>query len=215
MHHGGVTENMVLSVSLSWQRIDSWLAVHAPASLALLNPPVTQDALESAQQVIGAEFPAELVESLRCHDGLSGWAALMPAQPPLSAAQIAGHWKMWMGFGGLDQVDPATGEPGWHPLWIPWAESDGTAQVIDLRPGAGYGRLGMAYHDDWVDFSGYSSPNLAAYLHEAAEALYSGEDCWGAEPFLTNAGELFWATEGDLAGAGPDDDLHRGPWPTD
>lgn len=186
-----VSENIVPPVSESWRRIDAWLAAYAPASLALLNPPVTEDALQSAQRAVGVELPAELVESLRCHDGLSRWSHLLPVKPPLSAAEIADHWEDSMDIAEGLEEDTGKDEPWWHPLWIPWAESNGDAQVIDLRPGAGNGRVGMAYHDGSGDFSD-AWPSLAAYLHAVVEALYSGEDVRGDYPLLTPAGELFW-----------------------
>jgi cell wall assembly regulator SMI1 len=190
---------MVPPVSSSWQRIDAWLATHAPASLALLNPPVTEEDLESAQRVVGVDFPAELSESLRCHDGLKRWTNLMPDKPPLSARDIAQLWEECMEIQqdlGEDTDRNADGspaqEPWWHPLWIPWAELDGDAQVIDLRPGAGYGRLGMTFHDDCGVSPGSSWSGLAAYLHDVARALHLGGGVRGGYPFLMATGELWW-----------------------
>jgi cell wall assembly regulator SMI1 len=60
-----MNELAVPPVAWTWERIDNWLAVHAPPSLAFLAPPAADLDLESAQRVIGVEFPAHLVESLR------------------------------------------------------------------------------------------------------------------------------------------------------
>jgi cell wall assembly regulator SMI1 len=204
-----VTEKDVPPVSSSWRRIDAWLAVHAPASLAQLNAPVTPEALAAAQRVVGMEFPADLVGSLRCHDGQDDgvWTPVLPVKPPLDAASIAGDWESWMRIANLytdrfEAQHDEDSEPSWHPLWIPFASSESDTQMIDLRPGPGYGRLGMRYHDDSADFSG-GWPSLAAYLHEVAQALYSGADLPWYErdgvrsdyPFLTGDRELYWADE--------------------
>lgn len=160
----------------------------------MLNPPALDREVRAAQHAIGVEFPAELVESLSCHDGLREWANILPEQPPLSAWRIAEHWRMRMDI--AEDVDgfesrPWGEDPWWHPLWIPWAEGDGDAQVIDLRPGPGHGRLGMAVHDGTGDFSD-GWPGLAAYLHDTAEALYGGGGVRGWYPYLTQAIELWW-----------------------
>ncbi|WP_203887588.1 SMI1/KNR4 family protein, partial [Planotetraspora kaengkrachanensis] len=131
-------EGTLRSVSLSWRRIDDWLEAHAPATLELLNPPVTAEALESAQQVVGMRFPVELSESLKCNDGLSDWTSLLPESSPLSASGIAEHWRICMETASNNDgfvVPPWEDEPWWHPLWVPWAASaDGNAHIIDLRP---------------------------------------------------------------------------------
>ncbi|GAA1140465.1 cell wall assembly regulator SMI1 [Kitasatospora gansuensis] len=183
------------AVSLSWQRIDAWLAVHAPATLALLEPPVAPEELEAAQRVLGVQFPVELCESLRCHNGVSQWASLLPEQSPLGAAGIAEHWRMCLEIASDNDglvARPGDDEPWWHPLWVPWAESaDGNAQVIDLRPGSEPGRLGWAGHSGGGDFSD-QWPGLAPFLHEVAQALYRGSGVRDMYPYLTSDGQLWW-----------------------
>jgi cell wall assembly regulator SMI1 len=57
-------------VDSAWQRIENWLSVHAPATLASLRPPVGSDELLTAQDQIGLRFPADLAGSLARHDGV-------------------------------------------------------------------------------------------------------------------------------------------------
>jgi cell wall assembly regulator SMI1 len=89
-------------------------------------------------------------------------------------------------------VDPSDKEPWWHPLWVPWAESaDGNVQVIDLREGPGFGRLGWAGHTESGDFSdGWTS--LGAYLSEVARALDEDGNVRGRSPFVSSDGQLRW-----------------------
>jgi cell wall assembly regulator SMI1 len=190
-----MSEHAVLSVSSSWKRIDAWLAVHAPSTLASLRPPAAPDELESAQRVLGVQFPVELRESLSCHNGMGEWTSVLPEQSPLGAAGIAEHWRMCLeiasGNDGL-VAHPWDDEPWWHRLWVPWAVSaDGNAHVIDLRPGGESGRLGWAGHSGGGDFSD-SWPGLAAYLHEVSRALYSGGGVREMYPYLTSDGQLWW-----------------------
>jgi cell wall assembly regulator SMI1 len=186
------------SVAVSWARIDAWLAAHAPVSLAVLRPPADRASIAAAQHELGLEFPPELVASLSCHDGLHHRANLLPEAQPLAARRIVEHWHMYMeiaeDIGGLEPR-PWDDEPWWHPLWIPWAEAEGDAQVIDVRPGPGQGRLGMAGHDS-ADFSD-AWPSLPAYLHAVAEALHVGGGVGVWYPYLTVDDELWWGFAGE------------------
>ncbi|MFF7214754.1 SMI1/KNR4 family protein [Streptomyces sp. NPDC008238] len=195
------------SVSTSWQRIDAWLAARAPAALARLGPPAPRDEIREAERALGTALPGELVESLCCHDGATEWSGLLPeGQSPLAVAAIVKHWRMCMQV--ASDVDGLTArpwddEPWWHPLWVPWAVgADGTAQVLDLRPGPGHGRLGWAGHGDCGDFSD-ASPSLTRYLHDVAEALHRGGDVGGMRAVPTSDGDLWWGDGGAVGVGGP------------
>ncbi|MEU8226252.1 SMI1/KNR4 family protein [Kribbella sp. NPDC048915] len=178
-----------MSITASWSRLDAWLARHAPATYAVLAPPATDVELRA-----GVELPPELIESLRCHNGVTAWANLLPEALPSSAAEIGANWQLRMELAAdLDgfAVHPPQTEPYWHPAWIPWADSDGDLQVIDLRPGPQRGRLGMALHDGPGDFTA-SWPSLASYLAEVVRSLHHGTGVHGWYPYLTVHQELWW-----------------------
>ncbi|MFJ3913674.1 DUF4259 domain-containing protein [Streptomyces vinaceus] len=183
-------------VPRSWARIDSWMQRHAPASYALLAPPADPAEVEAAQEAMGVRFPADLLHSLACHDGLTEWANVFPDQPPVSVAGILDHWQMCVEIAG-DASDPSEPhgdeEPWWHPQWIPWAQSDGDAQIIDMREGPGQGRLGSTAHDDRAHFED-GWPSLAVYLTAVADALDNGGNVDGDTPYLTKEGELWWTS---------------------
>lgn len=178
----------------AWAQIETWLGRHAPVSAAALAPPADPIDIAAAQVTLGLAFPAELVESLRCHNGLLRWADILPDMPPLSVAGIVEHWERCMDvvddFDGLRPANPGD-EPWWHELWLPFAGADGDAQVIDMRPGPECGRLGWATHDGGAEFGG-GWPSLGAYLAEAAEALVKGGGVDGWYPYLTGNSELRW-----------------------
>jgi cell wall assembly regulator SMI1 len=178
-----------VSITASWGRIDHWLARHAPATYDVLAPPASDADLQ-----VGVELPPELIESLRHHNGVTGWANLRPEALPSSATEIAANWRLRMDLAadldGFTVHLPAT-EPYWHPAWIPWADSDGDLQVIDLRPGPARGRLGMALHDGPGDFT-RGWPSLEAYLVDVVHSLHHGTGVNGWYPYLTTHQELWW-----------------------
>ncbi|MBW8481378.1 SMI1/KNR4 family protein [Actinomadura parmotrematis] len=182
-------------IARSWRLIDVWLAVHAPASLMLLNPPAEPAAVEEAERALGMPLPAELAASLRCHDGADEWTSLLPHQSPLSASAVAERYAACMdkarATGGF-AVQPWADEPWWHPDWIPWAvNASGTPHVIDRRPGPHRGRLGWAAYAGGGDFTD-GWPGLAAYLAAVARALHEGGGAGGMHPYLTVDGLLWW-----------------------
>ncbi|MER6391547.1 DUF4259 domain-containing protein [Streptomyces sp. NPDC001523] len=199
-------------VARSWARIDTWMRRHAPACHALLAPPADPVEVEAAQEAMGLRFPTDLLESLACHDGITKWAALLPGRPPMSVAGILGHWQMCVEIDGdepdLTEVD-GYDEPWWHPLWIPWAQSDGDSQVIDMREGPGQGRLGSAAHDGTGHFDD-GWPCLSTYLTAVADAFDHGTAVDGRVPFLTSKGDLWW----DRPGATELNGEPLGPAPT-
>ncbi|MEZ0096307.1 SMI1/KNR4 family protein [Streptacidiphilus sp. EB129] len=188
------------TIRASWSRIDAWLLTHAPASYALLAPPADPHEVEAAQAEMGVRFPLDLVESLACHDGLLAWANMFPSKPPLPVAQILAYWRMSEEIAGDDpdfrEAHGEDSEPGWHHQWIPWAQSDGDAQVIDMRDGPHQGRVGTAPHDDTGSFDN-GWPSLAAYLHDVAEALDCGGEVHQLAPFLTTDPKLWWSCPGE------------------
>jgi cell wall assembly regulator SMI1 len=185
----------IASVHMSWQRIESWLAAHAPSSLDCLNPPAADEAIEAAERALGTALPGDLAASLRCHDGVRKWATILPLQEPLSVERIVETRAMMMEIAAdVDgfETKPWDDEPWWHPLWIPWATTaDGVYHVIDLRPGPAYARVGWAGHSDGGSFSD-GWPSLAAILHAVAQALHVGGRVDDFHPFLTSDGELWW-----------------------
>lgn len=180
------------AVCAAWSRIDTWLVAHAPRTFAELSPPADPADVERAQREMGLRFPQDLLDSLACHDGAEGWTTL-PEKPPLAVAEIVEVRRRGMALlrWSERQGHPLDGHgPHWHPLWIPWAESDGDAQVVDLRPGETYGQVGTVYHDE----SGLQDtwPSLGAYLTEVADVLEHGGTVGLAAPYLTQDGGLRW-----------------------
>lgn len=194
-----------VAVRRAWADIHAWVTRWAPADAPAFNPPVQETDIRAAQDKIGVTFPEELVASLSCHDGLLPNSTVMPVSSPLSAARIADHWQMCAEIAQwTSSLPPVPGantsdsrEPWWHPLWVPWAESDGYAQVIDLRPGPHQRRLGTAGNSWDGDFEDPVDtwPHLAAHLTAVARALREGGSVGGNNPYLTVDDRLWWDSE--------------------
>ncbi|KJY41731.1 hypothetical protein VR41_11270 [Streptomyces sp. NRRL B-1568] len=164
----GVTP-VIPPVAASWQRIDAWLARHAPARLAELRPPASTDAIDQLEVSLSVRLPADLRASLLCHDGDASYLGILPCGPLYSTDAIAEIRQMRMEFWeGEDDPDEQEA-PWWATRWIPFAGSDGDEHFIDAGPGLWHNHLGCAPHDDQAYFLGW--PSLGAWLHEVAEAM--------------------------------------------
>jgi cell wall assembly regulator SMI1 len=156
-------------VATSWQRIDAWLAQHAPARRAEPRPPASADAIDQLETALAVRLPGDLRASLLCHDGDSSYLGIFPCGPLYSTDAIADvrqrRMEIWEGEDDPDEQET----PWWGTQWIPFAGSDGDEHFIDAGPGLWHGHLGRAAHDDHARFLGW--PSLGAWLHAVAEAM--------------------------------------------
>jgi hypothetical protein len=157
----GVPARVTARVDRAWERIESWLAEHAPVSAAALGPPAADDTIERAQRAAGVPFPAELVASLRRHDG----AALRfpPRMYPLSAARIGDEAVMMCDVLESVGIDGNVGS-WWHGRYLPVA-SDHGGDLLFLDGD----RLG--YHHEAGDVAFDGPADLIELLEHTADAL--------------------------------------------
>jgi hypothetical protein len=165
-----VPAQVATRVDRAWQRIETWLAANAPVTAAALGRPASDEDIAAAQRTVGVRLPAELVASLRRHDGagtdLSAAFTFPALMQPLSAAEIADEATLMCDV--LADLGPEADVGGWwHGRYVPVA-SDHGGDLLFLD-GA---RLGRHYEADAVSFDG--PPGLAAMLEETADALTSG-----------------------------------------
>ncbi|MFF9346755.1 SMI1/KNR4 family protein [Streptomyces sp. NPDC014734] len=183
------------AVRSAWTRIDNWLRAHATVSYENLAPPADPREIEEAETAMGLALPDELLQSLACHNGLRSEDMTFPGGTPRSIAEIVSFRQLSMDIprrgesAPRGQAPPADGkEPWWDPQWIPWAHSNGDAQVIDMREGPDQGRVGIQRHDGSGDFS-RSWPSLSAYLEAVADVLEQGGTVLDLSPFVCEAYE--------------------------
>ncbi|MDY3561740.1 SMI1/KNR4 family protein [Gemmata sp. JC673] len=150
-------------LSDTWDRIHRWLAAHAPAVLASLAPPATDDQFHQVESVTGAELPEGVKACYRVHNG----QAPFHRAPPL----LSGH--RWHGLGDMadywetlhslrGEFAEARGAPRgpirkdwWHRKWLPLTrDGAGDLHCLDLFPPK-RGHVGQViywYHDEGERF---------------------------------------------------------------
>ncbi|MGW8376043.1 SMI1/KNR4 family protein [Streptomyces sp. ODS28] len=192
----------------SWERVERWLAAHAPATHSALLPPATPDEVVAAERAIGMAFPEPLVESLQRHNGTDR-GSLPGLLPPfwslLGTEEMAETWRMRTRIYEESTPEHERAEeeaeseaalgPWWHRQWIPFAEDGGGDElVLDQRPTAPLpGRIGRADHEQGCRFLPHPMwESLPALFAATATALETGEAVGSYEPFVTADGELDW-----------------------
>jgi cell wall assembly regulator SMI1 len=167
------------SMTLLWQRIERWLATHAPHILDRFNPGVSEEELAQTEAALGVTFPENLKASYRIHNG---GCCLPPWQETLSLADMVGTWGMFKEYWDQDDHDPFLDKPPgpvqpfhWHPKWIPflWSGYGGEYLCFDLAPGPG-GQLGQVvrrlHESDPAEFIANSFEVLLSQVADDLEA---------------------------------------------
>jgi cell wall assembly regulator SMI1 len=73
-----------------WDRLEAYLREYAPPVLATLNPPATDAQIRAAEQRLERKLPADLIASLKVHDGQrEERAPLIPAEHDKRRRRIA------------------------------------------------------------------------------------------------------------------------------
>ncbi|MDW5329852.1 SMI1/KNR4 family protein [Plantactinospora sp. KLBMP9567] len=174
-------------VDAAWLRIERWLARHAPRSRAGLRPPAAPARIAALQARMSVAFPADLVASLRRHDGADNFD-LPPFYRPLRLDQIAADWAVNCKV----RVDVSMDDHWWHPSFVPFASAgDGGSLLVDQRPG-GHGRVGEFYPEDGTGFDGWPA-SVTELLVGVAKSLETGEPYSGRyRPTVDAEGRLDW-----------------------
>lgn len=176
------------TIETVWNRIDTWLARHAPAILSKLQPGATDEELRLTEAVMGIELPQEVRASYRVHNGCNGWPCIEHWRL-VSLAEMSEIWQMMKGI--LDDQDPTNeyffgpqdgeilSEPfplqvvWWHPKWIPLLEfGNGDGLYVDVAPGptGHHGQLVSFWNED-AAMNDVVAPGWLAYLSAFADDL--------------------------------------------
>lgn len=142
-------------VADSWQRVETWLAAHAPRTHASLPAPLSAEGIADAERRTGIDFPPDLVASLGRHDGvrgargtfgegsvflLPGGELLMTAEEIVRRAESFRDFLARADFLPDAQEQGEAAVPWWHPRFLMFA--DGLAPdglILDCRPGPRFG----------------------------------------------------------------------------
>lgn len=167
-----------------WARVEAWLAAHAPAVAAGLNPPASEDELAETERQLGVRLPESVRAAYLRHDGQSADApGLFDGWEWLSLESVRHEWKIWKrlldggDFKGMrsDGDGAVVRDDWWNAAWVPLTHSgSGDHHCLDLDPGPSGtpGQIIRMWHDDGarpVEAAGF-----AAWLTAFADDLEAG-----------------------------------------
>lgn len=217
-------------VAASWDRIDAWLRVHAPRTFASLGAPAAEAEIRAAEADLGLVFPADLVASLRRHDGAAeGTEAFrLPTGDRLLGVREIVAATEFLRTAAAD-LDEESAEFYWLPGYAQFGSYGVTADglTVDCRPGGSLGAIGRFFDETGTDFG--QADSLGGYLEGVADQLERGPVAgavmfngrliweWAAtgRPDWGDAGDPLPTAAADLAPlewpAGPTEALRPGP----
>ncbi|MEU8504415.1 SMI1/KNR4 family protein [Streptomyces brevispora] len=187
----------------SWDRIESWLARHAPVTHGLLRPPAVLADIAAAELRLGVAFPPDLRESLLRHDGVElqdGTLRLDYYGPLSGVGEIVWSAEFLREVGedvAEEEAELNEEERDEYAYWpyerllvtlgIGWQSSDGLFLVT--RPGPHHGRVGRYFDETGSTFTPWSG--LRHVLSDFATAVENGLPFDGRTP-LAHEGQLIW-----------------------
>ncbi|HEX8693753.1 MAG TPA: SMI1/KNR4 family protein [Longimicrobium sp.] len=168
-----------------WRRIEAWLAAHAPAIAAGLNPPASAGEIDETERFLGVRLPDDVRASYLRHDGQSQdspW--MMNGWEWLSLTRIRDEWKVWkdvLDSGAFAAIESdadgvSVRRDWWNPAWIPVTYSGcGDHHCLDLAPGPRgiSGQVIEMWHDEGA--RPVVADGFGAWLSQFADDLEAGE----------------------------------------
>ncbi len=190
-------------ISVTWNRIVTWLKSNASQVLAQHQDGATDAELEELEKTIGCELPDDakhfykLVNGDNPNEASSGIFPSVDdydqmAYGPLAISQLQSEWAIQKelleggDFEGCEpeQVDPGIRNESWNPGWVPFAgNGGGDLYCIDMVPGEG-GTAGqiLSHNHETLDHK-LLAGSFGDYLERLAERLEKGElsfsERWG------------------------------------
>lgn len=187
------------TINQLWDRIEAWLAVHAPLVAASLNPPTSSRELARTEQFLDRKLPPDFRATYLRHDGQSlDVADLFPGWQWLSLEEIRCKWASWISVLGQGYF---VGKPSdtdgliikndwWNPAWIPFTGEESDHLCIDLEPGpkGNVGQVIQLWHD-W-DGRPLVAPSFTDMLGQFAKDLEDGNLVVGKDGGLFHREDL-------------------------
>lgn len=166
-----------------WGRIENWLKVNYPEGLDKLNEGASDELIKSTEQFVGVNFPDDVKDFFKIHNGISEESYLIAGWYLLSVEDIKSEWKIWKDL--LDEgafqdfrctPHEAIQNNWWNDKWIPltW-DGAGNNICLDFTP-TEKGKIGqiiIIWHDD--DVRPLVADSFREWLTDYVEALEAGE----------------------------------------
>ena len=169
-----------------WDRFEAMLQANAPALLATLNPPASEERIAEAEVEMAVIFPEEIRAAYLRHDGTShagqiGASCLLfyPMNWWANLEEVVDNWQMKVRVSESLRNDDSRGyfptynpwwddlkvcPVWWNPKWVPIGLSGtATSVYVDLEP-APKGTIGQLIADDGMQEASVIASGLNHYL---------------------------------------------------
>lgn len=195
-------------IKTQWDRIERWLAAHAPGILAGLNPPATLQRIREVERLLDCEFPPDVVDSFLIHDGQTADSPGVIAGDELYGLDdILRSWTTWKDlidkgtFDGNESESDGVTSSLWYDLrWIPLTHEPGGDELcLDLNPGPEgvHGQIIQMIHDAPDRYA--VAPSYGTWLTELADHFEAGLFELDDEGFLRKAEDGKGTSSGPVA----------------
>lgn len=174
-----------------WDRIEAWLAEHAPAVLAGLNGPASEQEIDATERALGVTLPEDVRATYRRHNGsnkdgaaLFDYWGFMPLASIQDISKILNDLRTRGDFDGYQNDGNASvmSREWWNPKWVPFAANgSGDHICIDLAPGP-RGHLGQVV--EWIHDAAerpIRARDLRTFFSTFAKELKRGEYVYDPE----------------------------------
>lgn len=154
-------------VNAAWLRIERWLAANAPVTYRALGSPAPARDIADAQRHMSVSFPADVVASLRRHDGSDDQRdfSVAPGYQVLSVEEMIEDW------GSICSAVAEVPRTGADRRFVPLASDHGDGLLVADR--TRNGRIGEYTREGGPSFENWPT-SFAALLEGTATALETG-----------------------------------------
>ena len=167
-----------------FEKFKQWLKLNYEEGFEDLNPPATDEEIQSLKIALDFDLPKDLIDILKIHNGQKGDAGyLFDGQEFLSSNRIISEWKVWKDLLDNGSFNGSYSEPQegikndwWNKKWIPYTHNgSGDHYCIDMDPSENgtSGQIITMWHDD--DQRDLLSSSLSEWFKSYVEGLYSGQ----------------------------------------
>jgi cell wall assembly regulator SMI1 len=183
------------AIRAAWQRIERWMAVHAPTWVdqhgprPLFHPPASNEALAQLEArlhlTLPDQFRALLLTSNGCQQG--EYPLPMRATRPtkwrtISVAEVAEEWDLLNSIAANYPFNYSVRTVGpvqpvwWSQNWIPLGECGmGDVVCADMNPAPGGSTAQLILYEHDFEERKVLYPSLLNWLRECADDLENGE----------------------------------------
>ncbi|WP_409235628.1 hypothetical protein [Streptomyces sp. PA5.6] len=132
-----------MTVEESWEKIERWIAQHAPEEDPL-PAPCTRADLERLYESVGEQLPEDVERSLLRHDGSGLTDIFPPGYTLLGIEDIVYHREIWLRYGALNDTNLKEGH---KRFLVPFAALSVTQLLVDTRTGRlGWWDIEQCFH---------------------------------------------------------------------